>query len=142
MPNKQVNKKLLVSSEFITRNIHDIATRIVVEKIVKERDMLRNEVNILKSQTKIVIDRRVNKNLNEYNISNIDEITVAVSPSLNLNPIEREALEHSISPDLWINEGWQEEKLGRVVKKINSHRSRTIFKPGFVSAIKKILNTK
>ncbi len=140
--NNPRGKKIQSISNNITGTIIDPATRIVVEKIIRERDMLRNEVNILKSQTKLIIDKRKKSSPNNTESTSSGEVTVEIKTGPNFNQIEREALEHSISPAHWLDEGWYEEKLGRIVKKINAEQTRTIFKPGFVSAIRKILSSK
>lgn len=126
------------SLDELSRSIEDPATRIVVERVLRERDMLRAEVNILKSQTKLTIDRRPNAARDNAGAPD-GEMTLEIRPSPRLNQLEREALEHAVSPEHWKNEGWVEEKLGRVVKLLDGGRSRTIFKPGFTTAVRKLL---
>lgn len=126
----------------LSQNISDPATRIIVEQIVRERNSLRAEVNILKSNTRITIDRRPAGSLSTVrtgvDIGGTGELTV--EPRLNL--LEREALTHAISSELWSQEGWLEEKHGRVVMPISgTMHTRTIFKPGYVTAIKKLLSS-
>ena len=129
-------------TDALTRSITDPATRIIVEKLVRERNSLRTEVNILKSQTKIVIDRRPTTRPKALPVTSDGSMTLEVSNGPSFNTLELEALEHSISAALWHAEGWREEKNGRVVKELGEGRSRTIFKPGFVSAVRKMLNGK
>lgn len=124
----------------LVRSIPDPATRIIVEKLVKERNALKAEVNILKSQTTLTIDRRPRAANRAAEVTADGAMTIEVQAGPVLNPLEREALEHAISPALWGEEGWVEEKHGRVVKAVpGSTRTRTIFKPGFVSAVRKLL---
>ena len=57
-----------------------------------------------------------------------------------LNEIEKEALEHAISSELFSQEGWREERLGRVDTISDSNKgSRTIYKAGYMIAIRRIL---
>ncbi|TCT07018.1 gamma-mobile-trio protein GmtX [Paralcaligenes ureilyticus] len=124
----------------LSQNIPDPAIRIIVEKLVKERNSLRAELNILKAQSTVIIDRRSSASVLESRAEKETGITVQVLKPAELNQLETEALAHAISPDLWHQEGWVEQKLGRVVMPIDgTDRSRTIFKPGFVSAVKKLL---
>jgi len=66
-------------------------------------------------------------------------MTLEISNGPKLNLLEREAVEYTISPKFWRAEGWKEEANGRVVKDFGDGRTRTVFKPGFVSAIRTIL---
>lgn len=125
--------------DIVTRNIPDPATRIVVQKLIKERNTLRSEVNILKAQTKLVIDRRPQVAPPTAVVAN-GAMTLEISSGQKLNALEREAIEHVISPEFWRLEGWVSEKNGRVVKDLGQGRTRTVLKPGFVSAIQKILD--
>lgn len=126
----------------LSQNIPDPATRIIVEKLVKERNSLRAELNILKAQSALVIDRRVSGYALGSRFDKEAGITVQVLKPAELNQLETEALAHAISRELWDQEGWVEQNHGRVVMPIDgTTRSRTIFKPGFVSAVKKLLAT-
>jgi hypothetical protein len=126
------------SFEFM-QNIADPATRIIVEKLLRERDSLRAELNIMKAATTLTIDRRPSS-MSPPPVSTSANCTVEAN--LHLNQLENEALEHAISRELWEQEGWFEEKLGRVVAPVQgSNRVRTIFKPGFVPAVKKLLRS-
>jgi hypothetical protein len=127
--------------DVITQNIPDPATRIVVEKLMKERNTLRSEVNILKAQTKFVIDKRPQIATPTASTAN-GEMTLEIASGPKLNTLEREAIEHAVSPEFWRIEGWVSEKNGRVVKDLGEGRTRTVFKPGFVNALRKILDTK
>ncbi len=124
----------------LSQNIPDPATRIIVEKLVKERNSLRAELNILKAQSTLIIDRRASGSVLESRPDKEAGITVQVLKPAELNQLETEALAHAISRELWDQEGWVEKKLGRIVMPIDhTTQFRTIFKPGFVSAIKKLL---
>lgn len=126
----------------LTQNIPDPATRIIVEKLVRERNSLRAELNILKAQTTVTIDRRpsVPSAKESHVAENGTTVEVTVGPVLN--QLEREALAHAISLELWNQEGWVEENHGRVAQPVKgTDRSRTIFKPGFVSAVRKVLSS-
>jgi len=125
--------------EVVTRNISDPATRIVVEQLIREKNSLRAEVNILKANAKVVIDKRPNAG----RVGTADgAMTLEISAGPKFNALEQEALEHAISPEFWRTEGWKEEKNGRVVKELGEGRTRSIFKPGFVSAIRKCIDKK
>lgn len=123
----------------LIQNIPDPASRIIVEQLFRERNSLRAELNILKTQTTVTIDRRPTPSVGKHSHTNSDN-TVEVTVGLELNQLELEALLHAISKELWEQEGWTEGNHGRVViPVIGTDRVRTIFKPGFVPAIKKAL---
>ena len=125
--------------ERLSRNIADPATRIVVMQLMRERDKLRGEVSILKSQTKLVIDRRPAHDAAEVALTPDGSMTLHMPATTALNPLEREALAHAVSQELFTAEGWSEEKNGRVVRDLGAGRTRTVFKPGFTTAIRKLL---
>jgi hypothetical protein len=56
------------------------------------------------------------------------------SASEGLTPTELMALSHAISNELMEQEGWVIEKSGRIVNRLG----RTIFKAGFVTAIRRL----
>ncbi|MFM0648512.1 gamma-mobile-trio protein GmtX [Paraburkholderia bryophila] len=130
-------------ADALLRTIADPATRIIVEKLVRDNKALRAEVNILKSQTTLTIDRRhiaARKTAQETTESGV---TVEIHTGPSLSELEREALEHAVSKTFWDDEGWVEEKHGRIVRSAGPNGlSRTIFKPGFVTAIRRILDAK
>ncbi|MFM0496616.1 gamma-mobile-trio protein GmtX [Paraburkholderia caledonica] len=130
------------AADALTRTISDPATRIIVEKLIRERNALRAEVNILKSQTTLTIDRRPSVATKSPLTTTDSGTTVEIPPGPTLNKLEREALEHAVSKELWDDEGWKEEKHGRVVRAAGPNGlSRTIFKPGFLTAIRRILDS-
>lgn len=127
------------SADRLTRNIGDAATRIVVMQLMRERDKLRGEVNILKSQTKLVIDKRPTSPPTEVPLTPDGTMTLQVPAVPALNALERESLAHAVSSELFRAEGWSEEKNGRVVRDLGGGRTRTVFKPGFTTAVRKLL---
>jgi hypothetical protein len=56
-------------------------------------------------------------------------------PSTGLYPSEIEALRHAVSDRLLRDEGWTSDAEGRVL----NEAGRVIFKPGYVTAIRKII---
>lgn len=110
--------------------IPDPAVRAVVGTILAQNTKLIGEVNLLKRNTKIVIDqRRVNP--------------IQAEPAIQVVPVFREltttekaALRHAVSDDIMKTEGWVADQSGRIV----NTKGRVIFKAGFVSAMKKIVS--
>jgi hypothetical protein len=96
-------------------------------------------VNLLKAQTQVVIDRRPTVSAKTAPRAADGTMSLEIQTGPTLNALEREAFEHAVSPELWRAEGWKEEKNGRVVKDLGEGRTRTIFKPGFVVAVRKVL---
>lgn len=129
-------------ADFTLRNIADPATRIVVEQLIRERNALRSEVNILKASTKLVIDKRPVIAARGQQEAMVGDITLEISTGPKLNVLEREALEHAVSPSFWKTEGWKEDKNGRLIRDLGEGRTRTILRPGFVTAVRKILDAK
>jgi len=108
----------------ILEKIDDPAVRSVVGTILATNRKLQGEVNLLKQQSEIVIDRRTVP---------LQNTTCENSPTASLTSSEIAALKHAISPDFLKQEGWAVESNGRISNK----QGRTIFKAGFATAIRK-----
>ncbi|CAB3723801.1 MULTISPECIES: gamma-mobile-trio protein GmtX [Paraburkholderia] len=120
------------SHEYLMR-IQDPAIRSIMQAIIGERDKLRAEVNLLKSNAQVVVDRRP--------IGVRGPGAAIVLPTTTngndaqLTPSEREALEKAVSADYLEGHGLHEGSHGEIV---NEH-GRTVFDVGFARAIRKIL---
>ena len=113
--------------------IPDAAVRALVGSFLAENRKLKAENTILKTQANVVIDRRPASALPNAHESTGVQIVLPLS---TLMPLEVEALRHAISDELLKNMGWSvDAKTGRVTK-----GGRAIFRPGFITAIKKVLD--
>jgi len=115
----------------VLAKIDNPAVRAVMGSVLAENKKLRGEVNLLKSQAKVVIDRRA-----EITSSAPQEAIQIISPSAGLTASETEALHHAVSERFLSDEGWEIDPNGRI---LNSRTRRAIFKVGFASAIRKVL---
>lgn len=110
--------------------IPDPAVRAVMGAVLAENKKLRGEVNLLKANTEVVIDR-TSKPLSQ------PKETIQILPaSTGLTDTEIEALRHAISDKLMQEEGWTQDNHGRIL----NPKGRPIFKVGFVTAIRKIIS--
>lgn len=117
----------------ILGKINDPAVRSVVGSILAANSKLQREVNLLKQQAEIVIDRRT------IPLSTSKQLDVQLtSIAEGLTATELTSLSHAISTELMDQEGWTIEKSGRVVNDLG----RTIFMAGFTIAVEKILSIK
>lgn len=109
--------------------IPDPAVRAVMGAVLAENKKLRGEVNLLKANTEVVIDRTTKQPTEPKE-------TIQILPaSTGLTDSEKEALHHAISDKLMKEEGWSQDGHGRIL----NAKGRPIFKVGFVSAIRKIV---
>lgn len=113
----------------ILEKIEDPAVRSIVGTILAKNTKLQGEVNLLKRQAEIVIDRRTVPLMPAPN----DADHQAILPN-HLTSSEQAALKHAVSDELMEQEGWSIEPSGRIVNSLG----RTIFKAGFSTAIKKL----
>lgn len=111
--------------------IENPAVRAVMGAVLAENKKLRGEVNLLKSNVNIVIDRR-----SETTSSSPRQEIIILPASTGLTDSEKEALRHAISDKLLEDEGWERDNGGRI---LSAKTKRVIFKIGFVSAIRKML---
>jgi hypothetical protein len=108
--------------------IENPALRSMMNSILAENRQMRREITLLKAEGNRVIDMRPQ--------STEPRETVQILPaSHGLYPTEMEALRHAVSDRLLKDEGWTTDSEGRVV----TETGRALYKPGYVSAIRKIL---
>lgn len=124
--------KTLASHEYLMR-IEDPAIRSIMQAIIAERDKLKAQVNTLKADTYVMVDRRP---LGATIAATPERQPVAVlALSAQLTPSEREALQKAVSADYLEEHGLKEGSHGEIV----NERGRTVFEVGFARAIRKVL---
>ena len=112
----------------LIEKIENPALRSMMNGILAENRQMRREITLLKAEGNRVIDMRPQ--------SKEPRETVQILPaSHGLYPTEIEALRHAVSDRLLEDEGWTTDSEGRVV----TETGRALYKPGYVSAIRKIL---
>lgn len=108
--------------------IENPALRSMMNGILAENRQMRREITLLKAEGNRVIDMRPQ--------STEPRETVQILPaSHGLYPSEMEALRHAVSDRLLEDEGWTTDSEGRLI----TETGRALYKPGYVSAIRKIL---
>jgi len=130
LPTKSKEQGVPSDNELV-RRIDDPALRAVFSQILAERRRYLAELNLLKSQKDIVVDRRPNV----VEISQESE-SVQLLPSLKgvLSDMEIAALRAAVSDDFFDKQGWMVTRAGQV-----KGDSGEIYKHGYVPAIRKIL---
>lgn len=124
--------KTLASHDYLMR-IEDPAIRSIMQAIIAERDKLKAQLNVLKANTQVTVDRRP---LGATVSSAPGAQPVAVlSLSAQLTPSEREALQKAVSAAYLEERGLKEGSHGEIV----NERGRTVFEVGFARAIRKVL---
>lgn len=115
----------------VLEKIPDPAVRAVVGVVLAENKKLKGEVNLLKRNAGVVIDQR------PVELMPVPQQQVQILPAFNgLTFTEKEALRFAVSDKMLQDEGWESDASGRIM----NGRGRVIFKPGFVSAIQKVLS--
>ncbi len=113
--------------------IPDPAVRAVVGSFLAENRKLKAENTLLKTQAQVVIDRRPGSAMSAPTTHSSVQVLPALSTLL---PLEVDALRHAVSDELFAKMGWRvDTKTGRVSK--DGH---AIFRAGFATAIKKVLD--
>ncbi len=113
----------------VLQKIEDPAVRAVMGSVLAENTKLKGQVNILKQQVEVIVDKR------PVAPPQASQTIEVLQPSPELTHSEIEALTHAISDILMENEGWTVDNNGRV----RNAKGRVLYKPGYVTAIKKIL---
>ncbi|MAY57953.1 MULTISPECIES: gamma-mobile-trio protein GmtX [Pseudoalteromonas] len=117
--------KLLLSDNELLNKIPDIATRAYFARILTERKKFKNELNILKNQSEIVIDKR-----NQFNQ------TADSMPNLQLTQNELSALTYAVSVECMELNGWLKTEVGQVK---GSEYQNEVFPRGFIQALNKVI---
>lgn len=128
-------RKTLASHEYLMR-IEDPAIRSIMQAIIAERDKLKAQLNVLKANTQVTVDRRP-LGATIAAAAGTQPVTV-LAQSTQLTPSEREALQNAVSADYLENQGLREGSHGEIV----NARGRTVFEVGFAGAIRKVLSEK
>ena len=116
----------------LLRRLDDPALRTLFGFIIAERDRLRGEVQLLRRQANVVIDRRVLPG--HINVTPQGQV-VQVMSGAGLSETEKQALRQAISEAVLAQEGWSEGPDGE----IRNARGRKVFDIGYANAIRKIL---
>lgn len=119
-----VRQKQLLNNndQHILDSIDDPVIRAVVGSLIAERNKYRDQLNVLKANSEIVIDRRSNNN--PSSVSPIPE---------QLTPMEVEALKHAISDEFMVKMRWVVMPTGQV----KDNDGNEVYKRGYVNAINK-----
>lgn len=124
--------KTLASHDYLMR-IEDPAIRSIMQAIIAERDKLKAQLNVLKANAQVTVDRRPLGAT--ISASPGAEPVAVLTPSAQLTPSEREALLKAVSAGYLEERGLKEGSHGEIV----NERGRTVFEVGFARAIRKIL---
>ncbi|REE23155.1 hypothetical protein B0G71_6393 [Paraburkholderia sp. BL27I4N3] len=118
--------KLQLATEDYVNRIDDPAVRMLVQKVISERNKLKAQLNTLRAATTVVIDRRP-----------VESLTAKTpfEPANGLTDSERKALLKTLSPAFLAEHGWTEMEFGEIV----NSRGRTLFDPGFATGLRKLI---
>lgn len=124
--------KMLASHEYLMR-IEDPAIRSIMQSIIAERDKLKAQLNVLKANAQVTVDRRP---LGATGTAAPGSKPVTVlAMAAQFTPSELEALQKAVSADFLESRGLCEGSHGEIV----NTRGRTVFEVGFARAIRKVL---
>lgn len=115
--------------ELLTK-INDPALRAVFGQIIAERNRFRNELNILKAHSDLIVDKRPAQQVDPA----FGE-SVQILPALALNDMEVDALRAAVSGEFFEERDWVVSPAGQV----KDENKREIYKHGYVNAIRKVL---
>jgi hypothetical protein len=128
---KTKTKQENTTSDEILAGITDPTIRALVGVILAENRKLKGENSLLKQNTNLTIDMRHPSRA----LLNANDSTEALPQTSNLLPSEVTALQNAISDEFLTEWGFTTDQQGRV-----KFKGRTMYKAGYVTAIKKILS--
>ena len=126
----KLEKRSSIDDEILDRITDPVAKALIGQTLVENKKYKR-EIDLLKSKTNLVIDMRPKP---QPAVNNGGQ-AVAITPILDLIPMEIQALQHAISDEFLKEQVWSKDEQGRIKAK----NGRNIFRPGFVTALEKIL---
>lgn len=115
----------------LLQRIADPALRAVFGQIIAERNRFRNELNLLKAHSELIVDKRPVRQFDHAEANG----AVQVLPALNLNDMEIAALKAAVSDEFFESREWAVSQAGQV----KDENRREVYKHGYVNAIRKIL---
>ncbi len=115
-------------TDSILSNISDPTTKALVGMVISENKSLKREISLLKEATVLDVDLR-------YQPQERAKDDVVEILSISLTDMELSALQHAISDEFIVSQGWKSDEYGRIKK-----QNMQIYKPGYITAIKKILD--
>ncbi len=124
-----------LAEDDLLRRIDDPALRALLGGIVAERNRLRGEVNLLRANANVVIDRRTLPG--HVHVMPEGQVMQVLPVLAHLTDSEIAALTKVVSPAFLIQEGWQEGPDGQII----NANGRTLFDVGFANAIRKSIAT-
>ncbi len=124
--------KTLASHVYLMR-IEDPAIRSIMQSIIAERDKLKAQLNVLKANAQVTVDRRP-LGATVAAAPGSQPVTV-LAMAAQFTPSEREALQKAVAADYLEARGLREGSHGEIV----NERGRTVFEVGFARAIRKVL---
>lgn len=124
-------KEVLVRDKYdFVWKIEDPAVRTLVQLALTQRDKLKTQLDLLKSQTNITVDMRpLGATIAKGSFVPLVEVSAQLTDS------ERITLEIAISPEFIRSQKWTIGESGEV----RAENGRFLFDPGFVTAIRRIL---
>lgn len=124
--------KPTASQDYLMR-IEDPAIRSIMQAIIAERDKLKAQLNVLKANTNVIVDRRPLGAT--VSAAPGTQPVVVLAVSAQLTPSEHEALQKAVSASYLEERGLKEGSHGEIV----NERGRTVLEVGFAGAIRKVL---
>lgn len=122
-----------MAEDDLLRRIDDPALRSLLGGIVAERNRLRGEVNLLRANANVVIDRRTLPG--QVRVMPEGQVMQVLPALEHLTHSEIAALHKAVSPAFLRHEGWHEGPDGQIV----NAKGRTLFDIGFANAVRKVL---
>lgn len=115
--------------------LEDVPLRVAFGQIIAERNKYKKELNILKANAYVTIDKRPNYTQHEKSINSLSVVEVN-DDKLKLTLSEKEALNYALSQKCLDKNFWFSTNAGQV-KEIDSNHE--IFPRGFLTGLKKLL---
>lgn len=133
LSNQSRSRRVPQDNQLLER-IPDPALRVLFGQIIAERNRYRTEVNILKHQAEVVIDKRPARYLNE----DVNPSAGELLPSLKgmVSDPEIRALRYAASDECLDRHGWKATRAGQVKDELGEE----VFPRGFLTALRKIID--
>lgn len=118
----------------LLEKLDDVSLRVAFGQIIAERNKLKRELNILKANTAIVIDKRALNNIQSLN-SNSNKLDTNFELKKKLTSSELAALKFALSEECLLRNDWTSTKAGQI--KTND-TCEEVFPRGYLTALKKL----
>lgn len=133
---KRPSRSKLATDDDLLEQVDDPTIRMLLSMAIAERNILRKQLDTLRSHANITVDMRSLPGASTFD-ARANQVLQIITPAEGLTKMQRESLERAIAPATLKRMGWLETADGEVVVQ---HTGEVLFGPGYTHAIRSLIS--